>query len=170
MTASDMVGTIVHRGKVLPEWIDVNDHMNVAYYVLAFDHGVDGLWSQFGITDEYMETTRGSTFAVECHVTYQDELLEGDPYVVTSQILGFDAKRIHQFQRIYHAEQMYLAATAEWMNLHVNLGSRRVSPWPNEMLSRIRRFSEGQADLAWPEQAGKRMKVEKPLYSLLPER
>jgi acyl-CoA thioester hydrolase len=165
-----MVGTIVHRGKVLPEWIDVNDHMNVAYYVLAFDHGVDGLWSQFGITDEYMETTRGSTFAVECHVTYQDELLEGDPYVVTSQILGFDAKRIHQFQRIYHAEKMYLAATAEWMNLHVNLGSRRVSPWPNEMLSRIRRFSEGQADLAWPEQAGKRMKVEKPLYSLLPER
>jgi len=169
MTASGIVGTIVHRGKVLPEWIDVNDHMNVAYYVLAFDHGVDGLWSQFGITDEYMEATRGSTFAVECHVTYQDELLEGDPYIVTSQILGFDAKRIHQFQRIYHAEKMYLAATAEWMNLHVNLGSRRVSPWPDEMLVSIRQFSEGQVDREWPEQAGKQMKVEKPLYSLLPE-
>ena len=170
MTTSEIVGTIVHRGKVLAEWIDVNDHMNVAYYVLVFDYAVDGLWSQFGITDEYMETTGSSTFAVECHVTYQDELLEGDPYVVTSQILAFDAKRIHQFQRIYHAEKMYLAATAEWMNLHVDLSSRRVIPWPDEMLVSIRQFSEGQVDREWPEQAGKQMKVEKPLYSLLPER
>ena len=28
---------------VLPEWIDYNGHMNVAYYVLAFDHGVDAV-------------------------------------------------------------------------------------------------------------------------------
>ena len=28
---------------VLPEWIDFNGHMNVAFYVKAFDHGVDGL-------------------------------------------------------------------------------------------------------------------------------
>ena len=26
---------------VLPEWIDYNDHMNVAYYTLAFDEALD---------------------------------------------------------------------------------------------------------------------------------
>ena len=30
-------GISIATAKVLPEWIDVNGHMNVAYYVLAFD-------------------------------------------------------------------------------------------------------------------------------------
>lgn len=166
MNASEMQGTMVHEGEVRSEWIDINDHMNVAFYVLAFDVGVDKLWEQFGITDDYMKTTRCSTFAVECHVTYQNELLEADPYVITSQILGFDNKRIHQFQRLYHAEKKVLAATAEWMNLHVNLDTRRVCPWPEDVLAQIQEFSEAQTGQSWPEAVGKRMGVKKPLYSL----
>ena len=38
-----MLGIEVTRGTVLPEWIDINDHMNVAYYLLAFDQAVDAL-------------------------------------------------------------------------------------------------------------------------------
>ncbi len=41
MPKTEMLGTEVARGQVLPEWIDINNHMNVAYYVLAFDQGVD---------------------------------------------------------------------------------------------------------------------------------
>ena len=167
MSKKNLLGTVVHEGNVRSEWIDVNNHMNVAYYVLAFDLAVDGLWEQFGITDEYMKSTHGSTFAVESHITWQRELLEGDPYVVTAQILGFDEKRIHQFQRIYHAETNELAATAEWMNLHVDLASRRVCPWPADILAQIGEFSKGQVDQVWPEQAGKRMKIERPRYHLL---
>jgi acyl-CoA thioester hydrolase len=156
----------VYQGKVLPEWIDVNDHMNVAYYVLAFDLGVDRLWEQFGITDEYMRDRRGSTFAVESHITYLNELLEGEPYIVTSQLLGFDEKRIHQFMRLYHAQSNALAATAEWMNLHVSLDSRRVCPWPDDILDHILEFAERQTDRQWPLQAGRRMGIKQPLFSL----
>jgi acyl-CoA thioester hydrolase len=165
MNAPQMQGAVTHEGEVLPEWIDVNDHMNVAYYVLAFDYGVDSLWEQFGITEDYMDTARCSTFAVESHIFYVKELLEGDPYIVTAQILACDEKRIHQFQRIYHAEKKYLAATAEWMNLHVNLETRRVCPWPDDILARIMDFAQGQTDQSWPEAAGKRMEVRQPLYS-----
>jgi acyl-CoA thioester hydrolase len=167
MSWPGMNGVIIYRGEVRSEWIDVNDHMNVAYYVLALDLAIDALWDQFGITDEYMATTRGSTFAVESHVTYQNELLEGDRYIVTAQILGFDEKRIHQFQRIYHEEKRYLAATAEWMNLHVDLDSRRVSPWPEEIQEKIRQFSIAQADRTWPEAVGRQMAIKKPLFTLL---
>jgi len=165
-----MIGAVIHEGEVRPEWIDTNKHMNVAYYVLAFDLAVDTLWEQFGITDHYIETTRGSTFAVESHVTYRNELLEGDRYIVTAQVLGFDEKRIHQFQRIYHAEKEYLAATAEWMNLHVDLNSRRVSKWPDDTLGKIRQFSESQSDRSWPEEVGRRMKIQNPLFCLSTER
>ncbi len=170
MTERDAApGTEVCRGRVLPEWIDVNGHMNVAYYVLAFDLGVDALWARFGITDTHILENLSSTFAVEAHVTYRRELHEGDPYVVMAQILAFDEKRIHQFQRMYHAEQGFLAATAEWMNLHVDLSTRRVAPWPEAILDGIRGVAEGQGDWPWPEEAGRRMRVASPLYSALKE-
>ena len=100
----DIQGIEVARGRVLPEWIDFNDHMNVAYYLLAFDQAVDALWASFGLTEEYIRSQKSSTIAIESHVTWQREIMEGEPYVITAQILAFDEKRIHQFQRMYHAE------------------------------------------------------------------
>jgi acyl-CoA thioesterase FadM len=94
MSGDKLLGTRVAEGVVKPEWIDVNGHMNVAYYVLAFDLAVDALWEGFGITAEYIKSSYGTTFAVESHVTYQQELMEGDPYIVTAQILAYDDKRI----------------------------------------------------------------------------
>ena len=166
MSNSEFIGERVAEGVVLPEWIDVNGHMNVAYYVLAFDLGVDALWEDLGITNEYVKNSYGSTFAVESHVTYQQELLEGDPYVITAQMLAYDDKRIHQFQRLYHAEKKFLAATGEWMNLHVDLEARRVTPWPESILAKLAEFSKKQAGQAYPEDAGKQMKVKKPIYHL----
>lgn len=160
-----MSGVEVLRGQVLPEWIDINNHMNVAYYVLAFDQAVDFLWNRFGLTNEYIEQHAGSTFAVESHITWQQEVSEAEPYVITSQILAYDEKRIHQFMRMYHADELYLAATAEWMNLHVDLDVRRVAPWPAEILQSIGEFAAGQGDLPWPEEAGKTMKIERPLFT-----
>ncbi len=162
-------GAQVADGVVKPEWIDANGHMNVAYYVLAFDLGVDALWESFGITSEYIEHSYGSTFAVESHITYQQELLERDPYIVTAQILAYDDKRIHQFQRLYHAEKKFLAATGEWMNLHVDLEKRRVSPWPESIIAKLAEYSRAQADLSYPEEAGKQMRIRKPIYIMKPE-
>ena len=37
---------------------------------------------------------------MECHITYQQELVEGEPFVVTSQMLAYDDKRIHDRSRL----------------------------------------------------------------------
>jgi acyl-CoA thioester hydrolase len=166
VTDAEIIGDEVCRGQVLTEWIDVNDHMNVAYYVLAFDLGVDSLWNDFGITAEHIREMRSSTFAVEAHITYQRELNLDDPFIVTTQILAFDEKRIHQFQRLYHAEEKYLAATAEWMNLHVDLESRRVAPWPAQILAEITKAAETQGDWPYPQEAGHQIDVKKPIFSV----
>ncbi len=165
MPDSGFIGIEVVRGKVLPEWIDVNEHMNVAYYVLAFDLAVDSLWEQFGITENHVNVSDSSTFAVETHITWQREMAVDEPYVITSQLLAYDNKRIHQFMRMYHAEQHYLASTAEWLNLHVDLAVRKVSPWPEAISERIAAFAGLQQDWGWPQEAGKRMTVREPVYS-----
>ena len=41
----------VGQQSVLPDWIDYNGHMNVAYYVLAFDRGVDEFLSLIHISE-----------------------------------------------------------------------------------------------------------------------
>lgn len=164
--AGSKTGIEVYRGHVQPSWIDVNQHMNVAYYVLAFDLGVDALWSRFGITDEWINSTQASTFAVEAHVTYQAELNLDDAFVVTSEILAFDSKRIHQFQRMYNADGDALVATCEWMNLFVDLSVRRVAEWPADILARIRSVAETQRRTEWPEEAGRRVTVRQPHYTL----
>ena len=160
-----MLGIEVVQGTVLPEWIDVNEHMNVAYYVLAFDGAVDSLWEEFGITEDYINISSSSTFAVESHITWQRELAANEPYIISSQLLAYDNKRIHQFMRMYHAEKKFLAATAEWLNLHVDLDIRKVSPWPDAILKRIAAFAARQGDWGWPPEAGKQMTLPHPIYS-----
>lgn len=166
MTGGSFVGTRVVEDVVRADWIDYNGHMNVAYYVLAFDLAIDELWARLGITDEYIRTTQGSTFAVEAHVTYQQELKEGEAYVVTMQLLGYDEKRIHHFQRMYHRDLGYLAATAEWMSLHVDLGSRKVTAWPPSVLDALSALAQEQEGAVLPEEAGKRMQIRAPIYKI----
>ena len=115
-----------HREVVLPEWCDYNGHMNLSYYVLVFDHATDKFWDVLGIGIDYRNRTDFSTFTVESHITYDREVLEGDAVRCTTQLLGFDDKRIHYFHRIYHAREGYLAATTELLVVHVDLSVRRV--------------------------------------------
>lgn len=147
---------------VRDEWIDRNEHMNVAYYVLAFDLAIDVLWARLGMDDSYVETRNASTFAVESHVAWLQEMPRAAPYRITSQLLAYDGKRIHHFQRMYHAEEGYLAATSEWMNLHIDLASRRVSPWPSDVLRHINAMFREQGETRKPEGCGARMRVPAP--------
>jgi acyl-CoA thioester hydrolase len=159
-------GMLVAEGHVKPEWIDINGHMNVAYYLLCFDQGVDALWSKVGLSEEYVQARRLSTFAVEAHVTYQQELHEGDAYRVTAQLLAIDNKRVHQFHRLYQAETGILAATAEWLNLHVNLDTRRVCLWPDDILAAFTAAAESQGNAAIPAEVGKQIRINTPTFAL----
>lgn len=125
------------REAVRPEWIDYNGHMNVAYYTLVFDHGVDAFFEYVGLGRAYRDSTTGSTFAVEQHITYNREVIEGDELRCTTRLVAFDEKRIHHFHEMYHAADGYLAATTEFLSLHVDLSIRKVTPMPENILARL---------------------------------
>ena len=65
--------------KVIEEWIDYNDHMNVSYYLLIFDKfGADKLNEIFKMGALSAKTTKKSTMIVESHITYNQELKVDD--------------------------------------------------------------------------------------------
>jgi acyl-CoA thioester hydrolase len=145
----------LHRETVRPEWIDYNGHMNVAYYVLAFDHATDLFLDYVGLDEAYRRRTGGSTFAAEAHVTYQREVAEGDPLEVTTRLLGYDDKRIHYIHHMYHAEERFLAATSEWLTLHVDLRRRKVSAMPETIRCRLSEIFAVHGSLPVPAEAGR---------------
>jgi len=161
---SSREGIDVYSGVVRPEWIDMNNHMNVAYYSLAFDEAVDAVWLKFGISETHIRETHSSTFAVESHLTYQGEMNLGERFDITVQVLAFDEKRIHHFQRMYHAEKHTLAATCEWMSLHIDLSSRRVANWPYGIRERIADFAKRQGQWSMPDEAGRTINIKKPQF------
>ncbi len=140
--------------RVLPEWIDYNGHMNVAYYVLAFDKTLDRFCDRIDIGADYVRRTNQSIFTLEMHVHYVQEVVEGDPLRFSFQLLDADEKRFHYFMRMYHGEKGYLAATCEQVALHVDLGSRKTAHFPAEPLERLTTLLEEHARLPRPAQAG----------------
>ena len=155
----------MRQGRVLPEWIDVNGHMNVAYYTLAFDQAIDTLWAEFGITGDHIRAANSSTFTAEMHITYRRELVQDEQFLVTAQVLAFSEKGIHVFLRTYHCDEHYLVATAECVNLHVDLATRRVIPWPGHILERIRAYTVAQGDVIKPAETGRIIQLSNPLFS-----
>ncbi len=145
----------LYRGRVLPEWIDYNGHMNVAYYVLAFDHATDRLLDHIGLDAATRDRGQGSVFTLELHVSYLRELMEGMPIRATTRLLDADAKRIHYFQSLYHAEEGYLAATCEQILLYMDMNTRRSAAMPAEILAGLEVMLQEHRQLPRPEQAGR---------------
>ena len=145
--------------RVLQEWVDYNGHMNVAYFVLIFDHGTDVFYPLIGLGLPYRERTGKSTFAVESHITYSREATVGDEVMVTTQLLGYDAKRIHYFHVMSHAEKGYQMATLEQLALHVDLSARKVEPMPEDSQKLLAEMAEAHAGLPRPPQVGSVMTV-----------
>ena len=143
-----------HRETVRPEWIDYNGHMNVSYYVLAFDHATDVWFEHLELGEAYRVRTGCSLFAVEIHVTYLAELRLGDPLRITTQHLGHDDKRLHLFHRMYHAERGTLCACFEALGLNVDMATRKATLFPVEARARIDAVAAAHASLARPPEAG----------------
>ena len=144
--------------RVEPGWIDYNGHLNMAYYNVLFDRAVDEVYELLGCGSAYVaKARRHSCFTAEVHVRYLRELHAGDPVRVTFQLLDFDAKRLHYFEQLFHAEEGWLSATSENMALHVDMAARRPPHFPDEVAARLQRMKAAHAGLPMPEAAGRRI-------------
>jgi acyl-CoA thioester hydrolase len=143
--------------RVEPAWIDYNGHLNMAYYNVLFDRAVDEVYELLGCGLKYVEASNHSCFTAEVHVRYLRELHAGDPVRVTFQLLDFDAKRLHYFEELHHAEQDWLSATSENMALHVDMAARKTAAFPSEVGKRLARMKAAHAALPIPNGAGRRI-------------
>src|ERR1700722_2417626 len=143
--------------RIEPQWIDYNGHLNMAYYNVLFDRAVDETYELIGVGAYYVANRAHSIYTAEGHVRYLRELHAGDPVRVTFQLLDFDAKRLHYFEELHHAEENWLSATSENMALHVDMDARKTAAFPEEIAARLERMKTAHATLPIPDGAGRRI-------------
>ncbi len=155
MHAADLPpsGLVISHATVVPEWLDYNGHMNVAYYTQVFDLAVDAYKAVIGLTLEYIESTGRSTVALESHVTYQQEAHLGDELRVETRVLGCDGKRAHIYQELYR--DTTLLATQESLALSFDKATRRSAPFEPHIAEGYRRMVEAQAGIPRPAWVGR---------------
>lgn len=145
---------------VLPDWIDFNGHLNMAYYSVLMDQCADQAYPLLGFGPGYRTTTGCTTYVAEFHICYLRELHAGDRVHCTFQLLDFDAKRFHLYQELWHADG-WRAATGEALTLHVDQSGPRVAAMPQEILNRLQEMKNAHACLPWPDKAGRKIGIGK---------
>ena len=114
-------------GKVKKEWTDYNGHMNLAFYIHLFDAGWEVMLNKFNMGEQAAKTEKKTTFAVESHTTYDQEVKEGDEVDINLLFLDSDKKRLVYKLEMTHKNENYRAATTEVCSLYVDLNKRKVT-------------------------------------------
>ena len=130
-------GPVFLESTVQQEWIDYNGHMNMAYYILLFDQALTNFLESLDLGLNYLQENEKSMFALENHVTYQQELKLDDPVCVHFQLLDVDSKFIHYFMRLFHKDTPKISATLEQISLHVDMASRMPARFKPETMTAL---------------------------------
>jgi acyl-CoA thioester hydrolase len=140
---------------VKPEWLDENNHMNVAYYLMAFDSAFYGVYRSWGVDFGAIDSAGRSTFAAQSHLSYLAELRLGDSFWVETMLADFDRKRIRWFMSMKRASDSALAATCEWLVLFIDMRVRKVAPMPDSLFNALSAIKSAHDSLPRPAQLGR---------------
>ncbi len=152
-------GLRLHRDRIQPEWIDYNGHLNEAYYLLIFSRATDAFMDFIGMDAAMREETNTSIYTLETHITYLQEVGEGEGVEVETRLLDFDRKRFHLFHIMVHGESGDRLSTAECMLLNVDMSVPRAAPFGEAVLSRLQEVARAQSALPRPEEAGRSIAI-----------
>ena len=127
---------------VKQEWVDYNNHMNMAYYVLIFDQALEVALEKFNMGDSAAKDLTRSTMVVETHITYDSELKLDDIVDINLTYFDHDKKRLQYKMEMIHKDEKYLASTIEVLALYVDLNTRKVAEFEKEKVELMKNFIE----------------------------
>ena len=125
---------------VTEDMCDINGHMNVAYYLQAFDESSRNLFEEIGFDEDYLQMGY-SCFAIEDSLRYMHEFLEGEDVISMFRIHDFNKKLIHIVGVLMNNDRK-LSAISETLVVHVDMKSRKASNMPETLLDRVKSVYE----------------------------
>tara|TARA_B100000902_G_scaffold377173_1_gene409142 strand:- start:59 stop:523 length:465 start_codon:yes stop_codon:yes gene_type:complete len=131
-----MLNQFVYKINVLEKWIDYNNHMQDAYYGLAFSYAVDHFQDTVGFDENYRLRTGCTIFVVEDHKFYFKEVKLGSEIVIITTLLDADKKKfILQSQMFVNDKKV---AASEMLQAHVKtVPIPKITEMPQDIFDRL---------------------------------
>ena len=136
------MSVLLKTTKIINEWTDYNNHMNLSYYILVFDKAAEKMLSNFKMGEEAAINTKRSTMVVETHTTYNNEVKEGEEVDIYLSYCDHDKKRLHYKLEMYEKSKNVLSSTTEVLALYINLELRKVAEFEKEKIQIMNNFIE----------------------------
>ena len=126
--------------KIKKEWVDYNDHLNMAYYVLLFDMAWEVALEKFKMGGTAAKKSARSTMVVETHTAYLREVKENDSVYINLTYFDHDKKRLHLKMEMIEKKTKNISATMEWISLYIDLNIRKVTTFEDDKLNLMDKF------------------------------
>ncbi|MEM7302998.1 MAG: thioesterase family protein [Pseudomonadota bacterium] len=140
----------LHR-TCLPEWVDFNNHMRDAYYVLVISFANDQTMDELGMGPRYLNATGRTLYNLDTRIKYLKEAHGGDELTVEMLLIDADQKRLHLHSTIRNRSSGIALAVNESVLLHVNqnkdsIGGPKSEAFPENVRSLVeQRFKRDSA-------------------------
>lgn len=145
----------LHRAVVQPGWVDYNNHLNDGYYTVIFSDATTALMAHIGLGPAERAATHHTLFTLEMHTNYLLEVKGGVEVRIDTQILGYDAKRLHVFHTMHRGDEAEIVATNEQMLLSIDMSGPKAAPWLPDVEARIAAIYATHKDLPRHKNAGR---------------
>ena len=128
--------------KIIKEWVDYNNHLNMAYYILIFDQALEVMLEKFKMGADSAKNEKRSTMVVETNTKYISEIKQEDEVDIMLTFFDHDKKRLHLKLEMIEKKTKKISASIEWLSLYINLEARKVTEFENEKIEIMDHFIE----------------------------
>ena len=116
------------------QWVDFNNHMRDAYYLLLISFANDQAMDELGMGPRYLKATGHTLYNVDTRIRYLNEVHGGDALRVDMLLVDADSKRLHLHSTVYNDTTNAPLAVNESVLLHVNqAGGPAAAMFPDEV-------------------------------------
>lgn len=150
-----MPALTTYTTQVQRDWVDYNGHLRDAFYLLIFSYATDVLMDTLGLDSDNREASGHSLFTLELHLNYLHEVKLGADVEVRTQLIAYDAKRLHLYHSLHLEGDEKELAGNEQMLLHVDLTGPRSAPFSKVTLERLCAICADQTELPRPALLGR---------------
>lgn len=127
---------------------DVNGHLNVRHYTGIASEGLDESLVELGIPQNW-PVSGHACFSAEHHLTYLAELRTGDRMSARVRLLGRAERAAHALVYLLDDSHKRLSFVMEEVFLHIDMGTRRTAPWPEDVATALDKRIATDAGLPW---------------------
>jgi acyl-CoA thioesterase FadM len=123
--------------------------MNVMWYTHLFGRATVGFFELVGMDHGYFTAHHAGSFALAQYFSYRQEVRVGEHVTLRSRLLGRSAKKFHVIHFMSKTDGDVLAATGEFLGAHIDMKSRRTSPFLPHIAESIDRVLAEHRALDW---------------------